>query len=299
MGFATAASLEAFGFSVKNGHTRMLLHRRDSPDDLYPVGAASTTTGRPLALSAGVDLWHARLGHPSSAALRQIMQGFSFTYVAATLTAFFAFVSTQFGRPIHALQTDNGKEFDNITIRSLLATHGAFFRLTCPYTSSQNGRAERMLRTLNDCVCTLLFHASMPPRFWPDALATATLLVNIRQCRVRWSYTPHHLLYGAPPAYDDLRIFGCRDSWRHLRRRPRPSCGRAPTTDRGGPLCAGPAWSLGVSVATGAPGALVARDARGASGTPIARGVPFGRLLVGRLLIGCLVTHLAARRCGP
>ncbi|KAM0921811.1 hypothetical protein ACQ4PT_006722 [Festuca glaucescens] len=130
--------------------------------------------------------------------------------VAATLTAFFAFVSTQFGRPIHALQTDNGKEFDNITIRSLLTTHGAVFRLTCPYTSSQNGRAERMLRTLNDCVRTLLFHASMPPRFWPDALATATLLVNIRPCRVRWSYTPHHLLYGAPPAYDDLRIFGCR-----------------------------------------------------------------------------------------
>ncbi|KAK1695384.1 hypothetical protein QYE76_012081 [Lolium multiflorum] len=130
--------------------------------------------------------------------------------VATTLTAFFAFIFTQFGRPIHALQTDNSKEFDNITIRSLLATHGAVFRLTCPYTSSQNGRAERMLRTLNNCVRTLLFHASMPPRFWPDALATATLLVNIRPCRVRWSYTPHQLLYGVPPAYDDLRIFGCR-----------------------------------------------------------------------------------------
>ncbi|KAK1619361.1 hypothetical protein QYE76_024878 [Lolium multiflorum] len=49
-----------------------------------------------------------------------------------------------------------------------------------------------------------------PPRFWPDALATATLLVDIRPCRVSWSYTPHHLLYGAPPAYDDLCIFGCR-----------------------------------------------------------------------------------------
>ncbi|XP_071681837.1 uncharacterized protein [Lolium perenne] len=245
---------DAFGFSVKDGRTRMLLHRCDSPGDLYPVGTASTTTGRPLVLSAGVDLWHARLGHPSSATLRQIMQGFSFTCnktdahsceacrlgkhvrlpfsssstvasfpfqlihsdvwtspvlsnsgynyylvilddyshfvwtfplrrksdVAATLIAFFAFVSTQFGHPIHALQTDNGKEFDNITIRSLLATHGVVFRLTCPYTSSQNGRAERMLRTLNDCVPTLLFHASMPPRFWPDALATTTLLVNIR-----------------------------------------------------------------------------------------------------------------------
>ncbi|KAK1604353.1 hypothetical protein QYE76_028026 [Lolium multiflorum] len=205
-------------------------------------------------------------------------------------------VSTQFGRPIHALQTDNDKEFDNITIRSLLAARGAVFRLMCPYTSPQNGRAERMLRTLNDCVRTLLFHASMPPRFWPDALATATLLVNIRPCRVCWSYTPHHLLYGAPPAYDDLRIFGCRcypntaaipahklaprslprvflgypantkgyrwtlgDTSDDATSARRPSCGRAPKTNRGGPLCAGPAWSLGVSVAPGAPASVARR----------------------------------------
>ncbi|KAK1699260.1 hypothetical protein QYE76_015957 [Lolium multiflorum] len=54
---------------------------------------------------------------------------------------------TRFGRPILALQTDNGKEFDNTTIRTLLSTHGTIFRLTCPYTSQQNGRAERVLRT--------------------------------------------------------------------------------------------------------------------------------------------------------
>nr|XP_051204762.1 uncharacterized protein LOC127318333 [Lolium perenne] len=59
-----------------------------------------------------------------------------------------------FGRPILALQTDNGKEFDNTTIRTLLSTHGTIFRLTCPYTSQQNGCAERVLRTLNDCVRT-------------------------------------------------------------------------------------------------------------------------------------------------
>nr|XP_051196486.1 uncharacterized protein LOC127309804 [Lolium perenne] len=40
-----------------------------------------------------------------------------------------------FGRHILALQTDNGKEFDNTTIRTLLSTHGTIFRLTCPYTS--------------------------------------------------------------------------------------------------------------------------------------------------------------------
>jgi hypothetical protein len=107
------------------------------------------------------------------------------------------------------LQTDNGKEFDNITVRSLLSSHGTIFRLTCPYTSQQNGHAERVLRTLNDCVRTLLFHAHVPTTFWPDALATATLLVNLRPYRTRWNYTSHHLLFGTPPTYDGLRIFGC------------------------------------------------------------------------------------------
>ena len=93
----------------------------------------------------------------------------------ATLTAFYSYVTTQFGRPILALQTDNGKEFDNVGLRTILASHGTIFCLTCPYTSQQNGRSERILRTLNDCVRTLLFHANVPARFWPDALATASL----------------------------------------------------------------------------------------------------------------------------
>ena len=63
----------------------------------------------------------------------------------ATLTAFYSYVTTQFGRPIHALQTDDGKEFDNVALHTLLASHGTTFRLTCPYTSQQNGCAERIL----------------------------------------------------------------------------------------------------------------------------------------------------------
>ncbi|KAK1665405.1 hypothetical protein QYE76_053564 [Lolium multiflorum] len=99
--------------------------------------------------------------------------------VSTTLSVFYTYVSTQFGRPIHALQTDNGKELDNTAVRHLLSSHGAIFRLTCPYTSQQNGHVERVLCTLNDCVRTLLFHAHVPPTFWPDALATTTLLINL------------------------------------------------------------------------------------------------------------------------
>ena len=120
----------------------------------------------------------------------------------SVLTTFYSYVALQFGRPIHALQTDNG-------VRTLLATHDTIFRLICPYTSQQNGCAERILRTLNDCVRTLLFHANVPSRFWPDNLSTASLLINTRPSRARGNFAPHHILFSSPPSYDDLRVFGC------------------------------------------------------------------------------------------
>ena len=54
--------------------------------------------------------------------------------------AFYSYVRTQFGRPILALQTDNGKEFDNLAFRTFLAHHGTVFRLTCPvhFTAEQS-----------------------------------------------------------------------------------------------------------------------------------------------------------------
>ena len=129
--------------------------------------------------------------------------------VLPTLISFHAFVRTQFQVPIMCLQTDNGKEFDNSTSRAFFATHGIALRLTCPYTSQQNGRAERVLRTLNDGMRTLLFQASAPLTFWPDALAASTYLLNRRPCRPRAHATPYELLFGAPPEYAHLRIFGC------------------------------------------------------------------------------------------
>lgn len=98
--------------------------------------------------------------------------------VLPTLISFHAFVRTQFQRDIQCLQTDNGREFDNNAARTFFSANGISLRLTCPYTSQQNGRAKRVFRTINDSLCALLFHASVPPSFWPDALATATHLLN-------------------------------------------------------------------------------------------------------------------------
>jgi len=101
--------------------------------------------------------------------------------VLPTLIAFHAFVQTQFELKIMCFQTDNGKEFDNSASRAFFAANGIALCLTCPYTSQQNGRAERVLRTLNDGTRALLFQASLPS-FWPDAHLTSSYLLNRRPC---------------------------------------------------------------------------------------------------------------------
>ena len=90
---------------------------------------------------------------------------------------FFAWVSTQFGLTVKAVQCDNGREFDNSTSLSFFLSRGVQLRMACPYTSPQNGKAERMIRTTNDVMRTLLIQASLPPRLWAESLHTATYLL--------------------------------------------------------------------------------------------------------------------------
>ena len=126
-----------------------------------------------------------------------------------TLLRFFSFVNTQFHTTIRCLQCDNGGEFLTTTLRTFLSSHGVSLRLSYPYTSPQNGRAERMIRTTNGVVRTQLFQAKLPPSFWVEALNTTNHLLNIRPSRSIGNFTPYFLLYGVHPTYDHLRTFGC------------------------------------------------------------------------------------------
>ena len=91
-----------------------------------------------------------------------------------TLLDFHAYVKTQFERPIKSFQ----REFDNTPFKQFCITHGMVFRFSCPHTSSQNGKTERMIRTHNNISRTMLHHASLPLTFWDHALETATYLHN-------------------------------------------------------------------------------------------------------------------------
>jgi transposase InsO family protein len=135
---------------------------------------------------------------------------------------FHAYARTQFGRPILAFQSDNGREFDNQALRSFYSHNGILLRLSFPCTSPQNSKAERILRTLNDGTRVLLLHAGMPSKFWVEALQTSTFLLNRRPCKPKLLDTPFHLLYNRSPDYSWLRIFSV-----YVTLTPRP---RAPTS---------------------------------------------------------------------
>ena len=127
----------------------------------------------------------------------------------STLSNFFAYVSTQFGCPIKSIQCDNGREFDNSSSRAFFLAKGISLRMSCPYTSQQNGKAERILHTTNNVIRTLLFQASMPPSYWVDALATATYLINRLPTKTLGLPTPYFVLHATRPSYCELRVFGC------------------------------------------------------------------------------------------
>lgn len=77
------------------------------------------------------------------------------------------FVKTQFGKDIKSLQCDNGGEFDNSQFHDFFASKGITFHFSCPHTSQQNGKSERMIRTINNVVRCLLFQAQLPlPSGW-------------------------------------------------------------------------------------------------------------------------------------
>jgi transposase InsO family protein len=125
------------------------------------------------------------------------------------LVQFVAYAHTQFSCPVRCFQADNGTEFINNATATFLASCGIMLRTSCPYTSAQNGKAERMLRTLNNAVCTLLIHAAMPASYWVEALSTAVFLVNRRPSSTIHNGIPYHLLYRKMPDYSTLRVFGC------------------------------------------------------------------------------------------
>ncbi|GKD15806.1 ribonuclease H-like domain-containing protein [Tanacetum coccineum] len=211
---------DAFGFSVKDFMTRRVLLRCDSTGYLYPVTVSSSLPHaflKPPVLCHACQLGkHVRLPFVSYNTVVTACFDFVWVYplhnksdVWSKFVLFRTYVRTQFKCEIRSLQCDHGGEFDNRNFHKLFAENGIQFRFSCPKTSQQNGKSERMVRTINNLIRTLLFQANLPPTFWVEALNVATHLLNFLPSTAINNEIPYTRLFGTNPDYSLIRTFGC------------------------------------------------------------------------------------------
>jgi hypothetical protein len=127
----------------------------------------------------------------------------------AVFVQFKALVEKQFSTTIKQLQSDGGGEYTSHQFQSFLSQHGIAFRKSCPYTSPQNGLAERKLRHILETGLTLLAHSHLSSKYWVDSFLTAIYIINRLPTATIQNLSPYEKLYNQPPDYKRMRVFGC------------------------------------------------------------------------------------------
>ncbi|GJV46170.1 ribonuclease H-like domain-containing protein [Tanacetum coccineum] len=159
------------------------------------------------------DLWTSPISSESDAIFLDHFFHFVWVYplqkksdLFDTFVAFRAYVNKQFNVDIKALQCDHGGEYDNTRFHDLFRQNGIQFQFSCPRTSQHNGKSERMLRTINNLIRTLLFQANIPPSYWVEALNMAAYLLNILPSTAIKNEIPFTKLYNQTPTYEHLCV---------------------------------------------------------------------------------------------
>lgn len=131
-----------------------------------------------------------------------------------------ALVENQTGRTLKALRSDNGGEYLSNAFNAFCDARGIKRELPAPYSPPQNGTAERMNRTIQEKVRSMMSHAALSYGFWAEAVKTSVHLINRSPNKRLDGRVPEELWTGKTPSYKHLRVFGCT-AYVHIRREER------------------------------------------------------------------------------
>ena len=130
---------------------------------------------------------------------------------STTLTAFDIFrarAETATGHKVRRLRSDGA--FDTASWRDYCQKLGITQELSAPYSSSQNGLAERAIKTTIEDVRTLLRDSGLAHSYWAEAAAYSIYTRNLIPSRRFPDRIPLESLTGKRQDISHLRVFGAK-----------------------------------------------------------------------------------------
>ena len=123
---------------------------------------------------------------------------------------FFALIENESGHKLKVLRTDRGGEYTFTEFEKFLQSAAVRHEMTVPKTPEQNLVAERMNQTLVESVRSILSGASLPHKFWAEAVSTSVYLQNRSPTKAVDGMTPFETWKKKRPSVSHLRVFGCK-----------------------------------------------------------------------------------------
>ena len=130
----------------------------------------------------------------------------------AALTAtkhFLAMVENKYRKTFRKWMSDAGGEYKSTAFNNMLKDKGIEILQSIPHTHQQNGRAERIIRTLMEKSEAMRLEACLPQSWWEFSLEHATHVYNRMPIRRLSWQTPYQQLEKEKPSIEHLRVFGC------------------------------------------------------------------------------------------
>ena len=90
-----------------------------------------------------------------------------------------------------------------------LDEQGTQWEPTAPYSPSQNGKAERVNRIMQERTTAMLEDSGLPTDLWPEVMNMVVYLMN-RSPKAGFDRTPFEFFYGHKSDLSHLRVVGCR-----------------------------------------------------------------------------------------
>lgn len=126
-----------------------------------------------------------------------------------SLTAYVNYVHKSTGNKVKVMRSDNGTEFVDIRVKTLLSNNNITHELSAPYVPQQNGLVERENRTLVELARSMMHDVNIPKFLWSEALQTAAYVLNLIPNKKQNNVSPFELWTKKKPEYSHLHKFGC------------------------------------------------------------------------------------------